>query len=162
MTPRYIPTCPSHIAPVDQYMWATKDTSQHICNNGISHPIYNCKGDIHFSLPLHMYPKVGEIHSQIQPVSRNLHTNLRKNIVVPYPSTSRKSRRKSPLEFSGVIPTWTNPPYTSNNNNPANNYAPDNFSEDPYWKGTYQRGGVPNYPREVDMAQKEYCCGRKL
>jgi hypothetical protein len=153
VTPRYIPTCPSQIAVVDQYMWPTKDTANHICNNGISHPIYNCKGDIHFSLPLEMYPKVGKLHPQIQPVYKNLHTNMRKNITIPnYPGTRINPR--SGLQFTGAVSKWDRPPYPSNYPNFGSKYQPDNFWEDPKWTKNYQRGEVPNYPI------RENCCGK--
>jgi len=73
---KYIPTCPRNIGIVDQYSWANKDTNDYMCNNGISHPIYDCNGDIQFSLPLEMYPPVNRIHPQIKMVKRS-HLNWR-------------------------------------------------------------------------------------
>lgn len=75
---RYQPQCPRQIAVVDQYMWKEKDTEQYQCFNGISHPIYDCKGWINYSLPLEQYPPVGQIHPQIE-MTRRMHMNYRVN-----------------------------------------------------------------------------------
>jgi len=64
---KHVPTQIPNISLVDQYMWPEKDsTIHHPHDNGISHPIYDCKGWIHYSLPLEMYPKVGHLHPQVQ------------------------------------------------------------------------------------------------
>lgn len=63
---RHIPFCETRIAIVDQYMFPEKDTTERRCNNGVSHAIYACNGDISRTLPLHMYPKVDEVHPQIR------------------------------------------------------------------------------------------------
>lgn len=62
---KHIPKCPPNVGLVDQYMWDVKDTNSYPCRNGVSHPIYDCDGLIHYSLPLHMYPRVSEVHPQI-------------------------------------------------------------------------------------------------
>ena len=62
---RYIPFCETRIPIVDQYAFPEKDTTERICQNGVSHPIYSCRGEISRTLPLTMYPKVNEIHPQI-------------------------------------------------------------------------------------------------
>lgn len=67
---KYIPWCPPPIGLVDQYMWENKNTNNRICQNGVSHPIYERNGDIHFSLPLEMYPPVNEVHPQIYAMKR--------------------------------------------------------------------------------------------
>jgi len=67
---KYVPTCPRNAAIVDQYMWPQKDTTKYMCHNGISHPIYDCKGWINYTLPLEMYPPVNEVHPQIAMVRR--------------------------------------------------------------------------------------------
>lgn len=74
---KYVPSCPRNIPLVDQYMWDTKDTNTYLCRNGVSHPIYDCKGWINFSLPLEMYPRIGEVHPQIA-MTNNLHLHQRK------------------------------------------------------------------------------------
>ena len=73
---KHIPTCPKTIPVVDQFLWKDRDTNQYNCNNGISHTIYDCQGNVHFSLPLDMYPPAGEIHPQI-PLSNRMHYNYR-------------------------------------------------------------------------------------
>jgi len=73
---KYVPQCPRHIGLVDQYMWKQKDTTAYKCYNGISHPIYDCKGWVNYTLPLEMYPPVNEIHPQI-PMTGRLHMNYR-------------------------------------------------------------------------------------
>lgn len=73
---KYIPQCPRQAAIVDQYMWKQKDTNKYRCYNGISHPIYDCKGWVNFSLPLENYPPVDEVHPQIKMVKRS-HLNYR-------------------------------------------------------------------------------------
>jgi len=72
----YIPRCPRHAGLPDQYMWAQKDTNKYMCFNGISHPIYDCKGDINYTLPLEMYPPENQVHPQIGMVNR-MHLNYR-------------------------------------------------------------------------------------
>ena len=67
---KYVPTCIRHAGLPDQYMWPQKDTTSYMCHNGISHPIYDCKGWINYTLPLEMYPPVGEVHPQIAMVRR--------------------------------------------------------------------------------------------
>jgi len=67
---KWFPNCPRHAAVVDQYMWPQKDTTAYRCYNGISHPIYDCKGWVNFSLPLEMYPPVHQVHPQIAMVRR--------------------------------------------------------------------------------------------
>lgn len=62
---RYMPFCETRIALPDQYMFPEKDTTERICHNGQSHPIYSCNGEISRTLPLTMWPKVNEIHPQI-------------------------------------------------------------------------------------------------
>ena len=74
--PKYVPNCPRHAAQVDQYMWPQKDTNKYMCFNGISHPIYDCKGWVSYSLPLEEYPPADGIHPQIAMTGR-LHLNDR-------------------------------------------------------------------------------------
>lgn len=64
---KYFPYCPPNIPVVDQYLWKQPDNkyAHANCLNGISQPIYNCHGEISRALPLHMYPKVDEIHPEI-------------------------------------------------------------------------------------------------
>ena len=67
---KYIPECPRNPGIVDQYMWPQKDTTKYMCYNGISSPIYDCKGDISFSLPLEEYPPVHAVHPEIELIKR--------------------------------------------------------------------------------------------
>ena len=76
---KYVPQCPSHAGIVDQYMWPEKDTNAYRCYNGISHPIYDCKGWVNFSLPLEHYPPVNDVHPQIKMIDR-MHLNYREPI----------------------------------------------------------------------------------
>lgn len=73
---KYVPTCPKTIPVVDQYMWKDRDTNQYNCNNGVSHAIYDCQGNVSYTLPLDMYPPGGDIHPQI-PLSNRMHFNYR-------------------------------------------------------------------------------------
>ena len=73
---KYFPECPRNIALVNQYMWKNKDSNKYHCHNGISHPIYDCSGNVNFSLPLNMYPPVNQVHPQILRSNR-LHLNNR-------------------------------------------------------------------------------------
>lgn len=79
---KYIPNCKRNIPIVNQYMWPQKDSNKYTCDNGMSNPIYDCKGWISYSLPLHMYPKVNEIHPQIA-MSERAHLNYRGNYFSP-------------------------------------------------------------------------------
>ena len=63
---RHIPFCETRVHLADQYMWPEKDTTERVCNNGVSHPIYSCRGEISRTLPLDMYPRVNEVHPQIK------------------------------------------------------------------------------------------------
>jgi hypothetical protein len=63
---RHIPFCETRPAIVDQYMWPEKDTTERVCNNGVTHPIYACNGVISRTLPLTSYPRVDEVHPQIR------------------------------------------------------------------------------------------------
>jgi hypothetical protein len=74
--PKYTPKCPRNIPVVDQYSWDHKDTNDYMCENGISHPIYDCNGWVQFSLPLELYPPRNDIHPQIKMVKR-MHLNWR-------------------------------------------------------------------------------------
>lgn len=74
--PKYYPKCPRNIALVDQYSWTNKDTNDYTCENGISHPIYDCNGWIQYSLPLDMYPPINDIHPQIKMIKK-MHLNWR-------------------------------------------------------------------------------------
>lgn len=73
---KYIPQCPRNYGMVDQYMFKNPDSNKYRCYNGISHPIYDCKGWVNYSLPLHMYPPVNDVHPQIKMVHRQ-HLNYR-------------------------------------------------------------------------------------
>jgi hypothetical protein len=61
---------------VDQYTFEEKDGRTALCDNGISHAIYEQNGDIKFTLPLHEYPKVNQIHPEIY-ASKALYTGNR-------------------------------------------------------------------------------------
>ena len=76
--PKYYPKCPRNIGLVDQYSWTDKDTNEYTCQNGISHPIYDCNGWIQFSLPLDMYPPINDIHPQIK-MTKKMHLNWRES-----------------------------------------------------------------------------------
>lgn len=67
---RYMPYCETRYALVDQISFPEKDTTERTCQNGLSHPIYSCRGEISRTLPLTMWPKVNEIHPQIYPSSQ--------------------------------------------------------------------------------------------
>jgi hypothetical protein len=62
---RHIPYCPTQVALPNQYSWPEKDGSTRLCHNGLSAPIYQCNGEIHYSLPLHQYPGVSQIHPEV-------------------------------------------------------------------------------------------------
>ena len=64
---KHVPTRHLNVPLVDQYMWAEKDTNTYKSqDNGVSHSIYDCKGSISFTLPLHMYPPVNDLHPQVK------------------------------------------------------------------------------------------------
>lgn len=63
---RHVPFCVTRPAIVDQYMWPEKDTTERVCVNGMSNPIYNSRGEISRFLPLEKYPLVGEIHPEVR------------------------------------------------------------------------------------------------
>jgi hypothetical protein len=67
---RFLPLCVTRPALVDQYMWPEKDTSERVCTNGVSHPIYACDGHVSRFLPLDMYPEVDKVHPQIRQSSQ--------------------------------------------------------------------------------------------
>jgi hypothetical protein len=120
---KYVPQCPRHAAVVDQYMWADKDTNRYKCYNGISHPIYDCKGWINFSLPLEYYPPVDRVHPQIE-MTRRMHLNWRgdpyKEVAVnegyQYLANDVASGRTEGF-YSGTLPREQI--YTTNYNEPG-------------------------------------------
>jgi hypothetical protein len=63
---RYIPFCETRVALVDQYSWPEKDTTERTCWNGPANPIYACDGRISRTLPLDMWPRVGQVHPLIR------------------------------------------------------------------------------------------------
>jgi hypothetical protein len=74
---RHVPFCESRVAIVDQYMWKEKDTTERLCHNGQSHGIYNCRGEISRTLPLDMYPRVNEVHPQVERIPVGPHFEAR-------------------------------------------------------------------------------------
>lgn len=96
---RHIPYCPTRVPQVNQYMWQEKDRTDRTCENGISHSIYAANGDISYTLPLDMYPKVNEVHYQI-PLSKQYHFGIRDPNYAMY---FEKSKIKlSPLELEDI------------------------------------------------------------
>jgi hypothetical protein len=73
---RHVPLCTTRIHPVDQYMFPEVDTQERVCENGVSHPIYSCNGEISRFLPLDMWPRVNEIHPQVR-MSSQPHFGIR-------------------------------------------------------------------------------------
>lgn len=69
--PRHIPNCFSNVEPVDQYLWNHRDQNTHLCNNGISRPIYDYNGNISFSLPLEHYPQRYSVHPEVVWMAHN-------------------------------------------------------------------------------------------
>ena len=74
---RHVPFCESRVAIVDQYMWPEKDTTERLCHNSLSHGIYNCRGELSRTLPLDMYPRVEQVHPQVQNVPVGAHFEAR-------------------------------------------------------------------------------------
>jgi hypothetical protein len=62
---KWIPFCPTQIPQVDQYSFPIKDPGEYYCHNGVTYPIYDSDGNISYTLPLDMYPKVNSIHPQV-------------------------------------------------------------------------------------------------
>jgi hypothetical protein len=62
---KWIPLDRGRIAPCDQYMFPEMDKTERLAENGVSQPIYACNGTLSYTLPLHMYPKVNQVHPQI-------------------------------------------------------------------------------------------------
>ena len=94
---KFIPPCKRTIPIVSQYLWEDKDTNTYMCTNGISHPIYDCKGWVNYSLPLEMYPPANEVHPQIEMV-RRMHLNWRGN---PTKLVKLEKKRHYPAGMEG-------------------------------------------------------------
>lgn len=62
---KFVPYCPQIPRLVDQYMKEDKDSNRYNCINGVSKPIYDCTGNIHFSLPLSEWPRHNEVHPEV-------------------------------------------------------------------------------------------------
>lgn len=62
---KHVPICPHVPALPDQYSRDVKDTNYYSCINGLSKPIYDCTGDVHFSLPLEEWPRANQIHPEV-------------------------------------------------------------------------------------------------
>lgn len=63
---KYVPPCSNKPALPDQYMRAVKDTNDYPCVNGVAGPIYDCNGNINYTLPLDRYPNWYQIHPEIR------------------------------------------------------------------------------------------------
>ncbi len=142
---KYIPNCPRQAAVVDQYSWPQKDTNQYMCYNGISHPIYDCKGDINYTLPLEMYPKVGAIHPQIGMVKRP-HLNFRNGNLSPSINNEILKYRINHIDnqqFGSRYPSYVNMVNNVNmvggdntlNSTKINNFNPINDVNTDYYTG---------------------------
>lgn len=92
--------CPRRQPLVNQYMWPVKDSNQYMCYNGISHPIYDCEGNISYSLPLHMYPPVNEIHPQVLMTHRILLNDR------PELQRRREAAARGEIPASEIIPSY--------------------------------------------------------
>ena len=126
-------------------MWPKKDSNKYMSYNGISNPIYSCDGNLNYSLPLHMYPPVDDVHPQIKMV-RRMHLNHRgDNIIKDIPPTLRDYRLANiPARFgwSGQnVENFTHPNFTYNNN-PIPSYVNEGrFIES---SNVSQQGKLPN------------------
>jgi hypothetical protein len=67
---KHIPVCKQNVPPVSQYMWPVRDTNIYMCENGIYNHIYDCDGNINYSLPLEMYPHLNKIHPEVYSLKR--------------------------------------------------------------------------------------------
>ena len=94
---KFVPPCKRNIAPCDTVSWENPDTNTYLCTNGISHPIYDCKGWVNYSLPLEMYPPANEIHPQIE-MTRRMHLNWRMN---PTKVIQLEKKRRYPVRMEG-------------------------------------------------------------
>jgi len=94
--PLYRIQCPRNIGLPNQYMWPQKDTNKYMCYNGISHPIYDCDGNVNYTLPLDQYPPEHGIHPQIAMV-RRMHLNYRES-----PRYVCPVEQQQPRNFHGV------------------------------------------------------------
>lgn len=98
--PIHVPTCPRQIPLVNQYMWPHKDSTQYHCNNGISHPIYDCQGHVQRALPLEEYEFNGQIHPQVR-LTRRMHLNFRENPNFKVALEDLKSKRTEGFYVNG-------------------------------------------------------------
>lgn len=152
---RYIPKCPRNIGVVDQYSWEYKDTNDYMCENGISHPIYDCNGWAQFSLPLDMYPPNNDIHPQIKMVKK-MHLNWRGNEQqlnyimdqeLPNPSPNSDKRLEG----------FYNDPYMVFETTSRNHPSYDSFSGPP--RTVFTTNKVRGYPLPDPYVQKSSCGG---
>lgn len=98
---KYIPNCSERfgVAQVDQYSWPEKDFTQRVCENGTSHPIYACNGNISYTLPLHMYPPDYRfIHPQIGQSKNVPHFEVRDPIMGEYIKSMHLDKQNGRLE----------------------------------------------------------------
>jgi hypothetical protein len=94
---KHIPYCGTRVAQCDQYSWPEKDHTEQRCENGVSHPIYNCQGDISYTLPLSLYPKVTEVHPQIE-MSKQPHFMVRDPYMERYVERASRDLYEKRLE----------------------------------------------------------------
>jgi hypothetical protein len=83
---RHIPFCPTMPEYVDRYSWPDKDLRVHDCQDGYFHNVYNCAGEISFSLPLENWPRLGTVSNDIA-LSEPVHFHSRD------PRTARKIKQ---------------------------------------------------------------------
>jgi hypothetical protein len=84
--PKWVPRCPRRVPLVDQYSWPQKDTNYYRCvDNGKAHPIYDCQGNISFSLPLDQYPPTNGFHPDVVSQRKQWQADMRR--YTPHPNS---------------------------------------------------------------------------
>jgi hypothetical protein len=79
--PKHIPTFIPAQPPVDLYIKGRSedDTAYPILNTGITRPIYDLNGSLHYTLPLDQYPLENDFHKEVYLMQRYYNQYLKTN-----------------------------------------------------------------------------------
>jgi hypothetical protein len=134
-----------------------------MCENGISHPIYDCNGWAQFSLPLEMYPRRNQIHPQIKMVKK-MHLNWRGDEAQLDRLMEQNLSRSNIPDDKRLEGFYNDDPHfvfeTASQYPPLNNFESrryDSFSGPP--RAVFTTNRVPGYPLPDPYVQKSSCNG---
>lgn len=113
---KHVPYCGVRVSLVDQYSWKQKDSTERICENGVSYPIYSANGVISYMLPLEKYPP---------------------NYQAIHPDIAKSSNK--PFFNARTIPTWNEfqTGYKNSVKNHSDEMMKNIYNQSPLYEGLY-------------------------